>query len=36
MFLKKGPKNYELYFDAETGFMRGKNENGSWVKPFKS
>ena len=27
-------KNYKLYFDKETGFMRGKNENGSWVKPF--
>ena len=31
---KKQSNNYELYFDAETGFMRGKNENGSWVKPF--
>ncbi len=30
----KRAKNYELYFDKETGFMRGKNENGSWVKPF--
>lgn len=31
---KKRSNNYELYFDTETGFMRGKNENGSWVKPF--
>ncbi len=27
-------KNYVLYFDKEIGFMRGKNENGTWVKPF--
>lgn len=27
-------KNYALYFDAETGFMRGKNEDGSWSTPF--
>ncbi len=27
-------KNYTLYFDKETGFMRGKNANGTWVKPF--
>lgn len=27
-------KNYALYFDKETGFMRGKNEDGSWVTPF--
>ncbi|MGJ8726408.1 MAG: GH92 family glycosyl hydrolase [Roseibacillus sp.] len=25
---------YRAYFDAETGFMRGKNEDGSWVEPF--
>lgn len=31
---EKRSNNYELYFDAETGFMRGKNENDSWVKPF--
>ncbi len=31
---KKRSNNYKLYFDAETGFMRGKNENDSWVKPF--
>ena len=26
--------NYKHYFDKETGFMRGKNEDGSWVTPF--
>ena len=31
---EKRAKNYQHYFDAETGFMRGKNENGSWVTPF--
>ncbi len=31
---EKRANNYELYFDKVTGFMRGKNENGSWVKPF--
>ena len=31
---EKRAKNYEHYFDAETGFMRGKNENGTWVSPF--
>jgi len=25
---------YATYFDAEVGFMRGKNEDGSWVEPF--
>lgn len=25
---------YQNYFDSSTGFMRGKNENGSWVKDF--
>nr|WP_299385892.1 GH92 family glycosyl hydrolase [Allomuricauda sp.] len=30
----KRAKNYALYFDASTGFMRGKNEDGSWVTPF--
>ena len=27
-------KNYSRYFNLETGFMRGKNEDGSWVTPF--
>ena len=26
--------NYKHYFDASTGFMRGKLEDGSWVTPF--
>lgn len=26
--------NYKNYFDAETGFMRGKNLNGVWRTPF--
>ncbi len=30
----KRARNYERYFDTETGFMRGKNEDGSWVTPF--
>lgn len=25
---------YRQYFDAETGFMRGKNADGTWRKPF--
>jgi len=25
---------YRAYFDAETGFMRGKQQDGSWVEPF--
>ncbi len=25
---------YKNYFDAKTGFMRGKNANGSWKTPF--
>jgi len=27
-------KNYRHYFDESTGFMRGKNSDGSWVAPF--
>ena len=27
-------KNYSRYFNLETGFMRGKNQDGSWVSPF--
>ncbi len=25
---------YRTYFDKKTGFMRGKNQDGSWVTPF--
>ncbi len=25
---------YRVYFDAETGFMRGKNKDGTWKTPF--
>ncbi|TWU31799.1 GH92 family glycosyl hydrolase [Novipirellula artificiosorum] len=25
---------YKQYFDAESGFMRGRNEDGSWKTPF--
>ena len=31
---EKRAKNYQLYFDEETGFMRGKNADGSWRTPF--
>ncbi|MFC1652749.1 GH92 family glycosyl hydrolase, partial [Planctomycetota bacterium] len=27
-------KRYAKYFDAETGFMRGRNQDGSWKTPF--
>ncbi|NOR73640.1 MAG: glycoside hydrolase family 92 protein [Draconibacterium sp.] len=30
----KRAANYKLYFDEETGFMRGKNSDGSWREPF--
>ncbi|MFI3316089.1 MAG: GH92 family glycosyl hydrolase [Rikenellaceae bacterium] len=30
----KRSKYYANYFDAETGFMRGKLENGEWREPF--
>lgn len=32
-FLKRS-KSYKNYFDASTGFMRGKMLNGSWRTPF--
>jgi predicted alpha-1,2-mannosidase len=32
--LKDRSKNYRNYFDASTGFMRPKLENGSWTAPF--
>ena len=31
---KERSKNYKEYFDKETGFMRGKNSDGSWREPF--
>jgi predicted alpha-1,2-mannosidase len=31
---EKRAKNYRHYFDDATGFMRGKNEDGSWATPF--
>lgn len=31
----KKAKNYQLYFDKSTGFMRGKNGDGSWREPFQ-
>lgn len=27
-------KRYQVYFDKSTGFMRGKTQNGEWVKDF--
>ncbi len=27
-------QHYKAYFDKETGFMRGKNLDGSWKEPF--
>ncbi|MFN2396932.1 MAG: GH92 family glycosyl hydrolase [Bacteroidales bacterium] len=33
IFMEKS-KKYSEYFDAETGFMRGKNKDGSWREPF--
>ncbi len=27
-------QNYRHYFDSETGFMRGKNADGTWREPF--
>jgi predicted alpha-1,2-mannosidase len=32
-FEKRG-QYYRYYFDKETGFMRGKNADGTWVTPF--
>ncbi|MFA8433037.1 MAG: GH92 family glycosyl hydrolase [Marinifilaceae bacterium] len=31
---EKRSQNYRNVFDAESGFMRGKNEDGSFQKPF--
>lgn len=33
-FTKKG-NYFRHYFDAESGLMRGKNYDGSWVTPFR-
>ncbi len=27
-------RRYAVYYDKETGFMRGKNEDGKWREPF--
>lgn len=32
-FMKRS-KRYRTYYDSETGFMRGKMENGEWREPF--
>ena len=34
MFYKLG-QNYKNIFDAKTGFMRGKTEDGQWLEPFR-
>jgi predicted alpha-1,2-mannosidase len=33
LFLKRA-HNYQNVFDASTGFMRGKTEDGKWISPF--
>ncbi|GJM63376.1 GH92 family glycosyl hydrolase [Persicobacter diffluens] len=33
-YFNKRAKYYQHYFDVETGFMRGKLENGQWRTPF--
>jgi predicted alpha-1,2-mannosidase len=33
-YFSKRSKNYRSYFDAETGFMRGKLSTGEWTTPF--
>ena len=33
MFMKRS-ENWRELFDSKTGFLRGKNGNGSWVEPF--
>ncbi|GHT73534.1 alpha-1 2-mannosidase [Bacteroidia bacterium] len=33
-YYKKLSKNYVNYYDASTGFMRGKMKDGSWRTPF--
>ena len=34
MFYKLG-QNYRNVFDPQTGFMRGKTEDGKWREPFR-
>jgi len=34
VYFGKRAKNYQAYFDKETGFMRGKLSNGEWTTPF--
>jgi predicted alpha-1,2-mannosidase len=34
MFLARA-HNYTNVFDSTTGFMRGRNEDGSWISPFE-
>ncbi len=33
LFMKRS-QAYKLLFDKQTGFIRGKNSDGSWVEPF--
>jgi predicted alpha-1,2-mannosidase len=33
MFLSRA-KNYQHVWDAQTGFMRGRTDDGSWIAPF--
>lgn len=34
VYFMKRAAGYQQYFDSETGFMRGKLEDGSWREPF--
>ena len=34
-YFSKRAENYKLYYDSESGFMRGKMENGEWNPVFK-
>ena len=34
LYFEKRAQYYKNYFDAETGFMRGRNADGSWALPF--
>jgi len=33
-YFGKRAESYKVYFDKETGFMRGKLSNGQWTTPF--
>lgn len=33
-YFKERSRNYTDYFDKGTGFMRGRNRDGTWVSPF--